>query len=291
MKDARRNNQQLPSSDTVKEMVQNLESIWPRYNFDFFAKFPSLLMPFNQLIEIATLDNIFNVDMGAPDPIDCHLARCEEFKVEASEFIVEHPEQFNLYSQIYDALAAQDPPEKVDLLFVFGSPSNARSAKALSLYQNGMAPKIMVTGRGPNYRKDSAITEGARTAEFLVAAGVPTESVITEEQSINLPDNVKRGIEILSDKDLQPKKVGVVSSEFALLRCWKNWFGFANWPLEILKFAPPVQDPKLGRELWHTNPKGIDIILNEYCKMSIEDLVGQSNFSRSSNLHAIIEAL
>jgi uncharacterized SAM-binding protein YcdF (DUF218 family) len=96
-----------------------------------------------------------------------------------------------------EATANIDNAQAADAIAVFGAaeyagrPSpvlHARLDKAVSLYDEGMAPVIVTLGGGSD--KDSGKTEAGVGRDYLLANGVPFDSIIAETKSFDTEEQV-----------------------------------------------------------------------------------------------------
>jgi uncharacterized SAM-binding protein YcdF (DUF218 family) len=103
-----------------------------------------------------------------------------------------------VYRQI-EATADVDNAQSADAIAVFGAaeyagrPSpvlHARLDKAVSLYNQHMAPIIITLGGGSD--KDSGLTEGGVGRDYLLANGVPYDRIIAETKSIDTEQQVQK---------------------------------------------------------------------------------------------------
>ncbi len=124
-----------------------------------------------------------------------------------------------LFNNVYNYLSETDVPEQADLIFVFGSKATFRTQKAVKLYQDGLAPKILISGKGPFYQQDTtATTEAEILNQFAIQQGVPSESIILEKESITVPDNVKRSLNLVEKMNIPHKSIILVNSPFSQRR-------------------------------------------------------------------------
>jgi uncharacterized SAM-binding protein YcdF (DUF218 family) len=65
------------------------------------------------------------------------------------------------------------PMSRADAIIVLGGEPLARPTEAARLYQQGVAPKVFVTGTG----------DAARCRKVLIGAGVPASAIITEAKA------------------------------------------------------------------------------------------------------------
>ena len=101
-----------------------------------------------------------------------------------------------VYRQI-EATANIDNAQPADAIAVFGAaeyagrPSpvlHARLDKAVSLYNEGMAPVVITLGGGAD--KNSGKTEGGVGRDYLLANGVPFDKIIAETKSFDTEEQV-----------------------------------------------------------------------------------------------------
>ncbi len=101
-----------------------------------------------------------------------------------------------VYRQIVDT-ATVDNAQPADAIAVFGAaeyagrPSpvlHARLDKAVSLYDEEMAPVVVTLGGGSD--KDSGKTEAGVGRDYLLANGVPFDKIIAETKSLDTEEQV-----------------------------------------------------------------------------------------------------
>ena len=102
-----------------------------------------------------------------------------------------------------------DEARNADAIVVFGAaeyagkPSpvfKARLDHALSLYQRGLAPIMIVTGGAGG---DAVHTEGTVGRDYLIANGVPEKSLIAETTSSDTSDSAERVANIMHANNLK----------------------------------------------------------------------------------------
>lgn len=118
-------------------------------------------------------------------------------------------------------LFLQDEPIQVDVALVFGSHeeplSQARARHAASLYQNGFAPLIVLTGGATT---SEALPEAVFMAGILADCGVPKSAMLLEGESRNTIENIRNSLQLLDRKGLlvAPCKVLLVSCPWHMRR-------------------------------------------------------------------------
>jgi len=115
-----------------------------------------------------------------------------------------------------------DEARPADVILVLGAaeyrgrPSpvlRARLDHAFDLYQHGMAPRIMTTGGAGG---DPVFTEGGVGRSYLIGRGVPSESVVVENESESTVESVAMASEIMQRMGL--RSVIVVSDGYHIFR-------------------------------------------------------------------------
>ena len=266
----RTNVTQLPPSIEIWEMLGK-ESSRRAKRFDFLEMNPGI---FTELRNVAvqarandrvvsewqamSFDDVMGSSMNLVDELDHYLS--DETTWQNAK-------------DLYAPLNLQIEPKESDLIFVFGSNINARVDKAIELYRAGIASKIMTTGLGSNYSKQT-MSEGRLQADYAISEGIPAEAIITEECSITTSDNVKRSFDMWQDMDWKPTHVTLVTSEFHLLRAYADMYKFADYDIEIYT-ASPMPTDDLNEINWIKSEFGRRVILNEYAKLIMGSKVDQ----------------
>ncbi len=119
------------------------------------------------------------------------------------------------------------------------------------------------------------IAEAERMADFAIQAGVPTDRIIVEPVAVSIPDNVKRTLDLFDETEFWPQKLIIVSSMHTLLRSTIDWLKFSRRPLSVVRVAPPLVNPGLGREQWAHNDFGRRLVVNEYAKIVNEAIIDE----------------
>ena len=266
----RTNVTQLPPSFEIREMLGK-ESSRRAKRFDFLEMNPGI---FTELRNVAaqarandravsdwqamSFDDVMGSSMNLVDELDHYLS--DETTWQNAK-------------DLYAPLNLQIEPKESDLIFVFGSAINARVDKAIELYRAGIASKIMTTGLGSNYSKQT-MSEGRLQADYAISEGIPAEAIIVEECSITTSDNVKRSFDMWQDMDWKPTRVTLVTSEFHLLRAYADMYKFADYDIEIYT-ASPMPTDDLNEINWIKSEFGRRVILNEYAKLIMGSKVDQ----------------
>lgn len=122
----------------------------------------------------------------------------------------------------------------------------------LSLWRQGLAPQILVTGGKINNEIEADLM-----AEDLNLRGVPATSVIKENNSVNTFENVKNSLIIIKKNNF--KSAIIVTSPYHSYRVQKTWQ--KNWPEgEIYVSSAPKNLLQVGVN----NLAGLTTVIREY---------------------------
>jgi hypothetical protein len=167
----------------------------------------------------------------------------------------------------YDYLAEEDEPAPADLIFAFGAKTPLRAEKAVALYQAGLAPRLMFSGRSPNYAPD-AVAEAETYRRYALDRGVLNEAIITETNSITVPDNVRSSLNLLDARGEPARSFILVNSPYVQRRGWAHFRKYLPDDVRLIRQNCSTA-PKFSREQWFRTPDGIKVVANEYVKMKI----------------------
>lgn len=263
----RSSNTQLPTADELHEILAG-ESQRKAVRYDFLVNHPALFATYKGLgnqvgFSISWIDDYAQLEL---ETLGLAALEATEKLYNFISFGSATQEQLD---GLFDALVIDDRPQACDAIFVFGSPANARIAHAVGLYQRSLAPIIITSGKGPHYGA-TELSEAERTAQFAIEQGVPEGSIMIEPESITLPDNVKRTLDMFELQQFKPQKICVVATSYIMQRAVMEWYKFTPWEIEIIGSAAPAQSPELRKDSWYRSERGIRMLLNEYVKIVLE---------------------
>lgn len=176
-------------------------------------------------------------------------------------------EDIAVLNDVYDYLTEEDTPEKSDLIFVFGAKTLLRIEKAVELYKQEMSPKIVVSGKGPYYAENE-ITEAEIYAKIATENGVPEDSIIIEDASITIPDNVRSSLNLLDEKGISYDSVILVNSPYTQRRGWAHFKKYVPDSVRLTRVNCGTGE-QYKHDTWYKNPTGIDVIVGEYLKAKV----------------------
>lgn len=173
----------------------------------------------------------------------------------------------NLFKKIYVYLSEEDKPQKSDLIFVFAALTLARAEKAVELYKRGFAPLIIFSGCSPIYQKKK-LPEAKEYEKFALSEGVPQNSILVEDNSITIPDNVRTSLNLLDKLRIKPKRIILVNSPYVERRGWVHFKKYLPDKVRLIRVNCSTRT-EYSKENWFKNENGIRAILNEFIKMRI----------------------
>lgn len=263
----RTSNTQLPSAHELAEILAS-ESQRKAVRYDFLEKNSGIFTAYKQAATVVGASDEW-VDQYERLELEtlalAGLSATEQLYAAIRDNKIDQ----DVLDRMFDSLAISDTPRKCDAIFVFGSPANARITRAVELYGQGIAPLIVVSGKGPYYGT-SDLSEAERMAEYAIGHEVPQEAIMIEPESITLPDNVKRTLDRFELQQFKPESLCIVATSYVTQRAAMEWYKFTPWEIEIIATPAEAQSPELRRDAWHQSERGIRMLLNEYAKMVLE---------------------
>jgi len=226
-----------------------------------FATLDPLLKFLNQM---GTDSSLFNLDKGWREA----LSAGQDFIDRVVPFILNQDRQkiATLARTTYRYLAEDDQMEPADLILAFGAKTLARAERAVELYKQGIAPKLLFSGGSPIYNKTKPEAETYR--EIALEAGVPDKDILLEINSITLPDNVRSSLNLLDDMGFTYKTIVLVNSPYAQRRGFGHMQKYTPEGVKILRVNSPTR-AGLREDDWFTNEEGVKYVLHEYGKIWI----------------------
>lgn len=160
-----------------------------------------------------------------------------------------------------------DGCQKADVIIaVSGGDTTARTQKAIDLYMDGWANKLIFSGAASDR---SGPSNAAVMREQALEQGVPSEAIYTEEQSETTKQNAERTQDILQDENI--KTAILVTSRYHMKR---TMLEFQNRAENIEFRASPAEVDNQWSAWWWTTPYGWYLAVSEIIKISIFYLGG-----------------
>lgn len=187
-----------------------------------------------------------------------------------------HTERQNLFDAVYDYLSEADTLQKADIIFVFGSKSTLRIERAVELYKQGYAPKIMISGKGPFYEQKETLSEAEKLGQYAIDHGVPQEALILEKESITIPDNVKRSLNLLEKKSIPHESIILVNSPFSQRRGWAHFSKMSEVGTTLIRVNARTVYRQFSKDGWYKDEVGVKVIVKEFFSLRFSELLNTS---------------
>ena len=176
---------------------------------------------------------------------------------------------------ITEFIFLEDLPEKADLIIVPGNTWPQPARRAAALYQAGMAPYIVVSGRyskgqqtfagaaceGDRY-KGAYMTEADFLTDVLIREGVPETAVLQERKAEFTLENARYIRKLLEEKKMTVKKALICCQAFHARRC-RMYFEYVFQDTDVEFLMCPAVTQGISRCSWMESQKGLDTVLGE----------------------------
>ena len=179
--------------------------------------------------------------------------------------------------QIEDFMFIEDKPEKADVIFVPGNGYPQMAEKAAELYRNGVAPKILPSGRysitagrftGVLDKKECYCgtykTEWDFLKDVLMQNGVPEEAILKEDQATFTYENAIYSRQVTDHAELEIERAILCCKSYHARRCLMYYQ--LLYP-ETEFYVVPVNADGITRENWRKNEEGIDAVTGELSRI------------------------
>jgi uncharacterized SAM-binding protein YcdF (DUF218 family) len=130
--------------------------------------------------------------------------------------------------------------EKADCIIALGNSDIRTAQEAANLLIQGYSGLLVTTGGFGRLTKDSFTKPEAQLfADEAIKRGVPAEKILIEEKSTNTFDNFRFTKKLLTEKNLKPRSILVVTKPYMERRAFMT--ACAIWPdLQIMVASPPL---------------------------------------------------
>jgi uncharacterized SAM-binding protein YcdF (DUF218 family) len=126
-----------------------------------------------------------------------------------------------------------------DCLFVLGNSDIRTADRAVELYEQGLAPLVLITGGAGRYTKDMFTeSEASVFAQRMTLKGVPPRVIFQEDQSTNTGDNFVMGMKKLVRLGYAPGSLIVVTKPYMERRAYAT--GMKQLSGVTLQMASPT---------------------------------------------------
>ncbi|SNU91024.1 DUF218 domain [Streptococcus merionis] len=147
-------------------------------------------------------------------------------------------------------------PQPCDVLFIFSGTHPGHWEKAIEAYQKGYAKTIIVTGgrslTGTAHPDWQGETEAGVIINHLIAAGIPSSSIVAEKQSTNTLENVLYAKKIFDFDAI--KSLMFICKSHATGRQWRTLTKHLpqHIPMIPYTFDTAYQETTITRDNWMT---------------------------------------
>jgi uncharacterized SAM-binding protein YcdF (DUF218 family) len=130
-----------------------------------------------------------------------------------------------------------------DVILCFTSFDLSVPLYVAELYQRGLAPFILVSGKHASaglQKTNWGMTEADKFAEVMAENGVPRDKIILEKAAVNSGENVRFSYELLKRMDRIPRKIILAQKPTMEKRAYATFRKF--WPeekYELMVTSPP----------------------------------------------------
>lgn len=152
---------------------------------------------------------------------------------------------------IWDYMHLNHELKKADIILVLGSHDTSVVEYAADLYLQGWAPLLVLSGSGdihnhePGREQFIGSTEAEVFAEIAKKRGVPSESILVENESQNTGHNFVYSRNLLKENDIEPETAIIVQKPYMERRVYAT--GKVRWPeVELIVTSPPVSENEYG---------------------------------------------
>lgn len=157
-------------------------------------------------------------------------------------------------------LSPRDKLEKSDaIVVVSGGETEARIKEGIWLYKNDYAPKIIFAGAA----REGDVSNALAMKRIAVKSGIPSSSIIIEENSRDTEENAKNTTEIIKREGY--KTIILSTSPYHQRRAYQNFKN--NLPdLKIINWS--AKDSKWRKFGWWKTEDGIRLTFSEILKIT-----------------------
>lgn len=136
------------------------------------------------------------------------------------------------------------------------------------MYNKGYGEYLLLSGNKPLYANKDRISESLRYEEYALSHGVPKNKIITENESISIPDNIRSSLNLLDTKEIVYRNIILVNSPYAQRRGWCFFKKYILNNINLIRINSDIHHD-LMKNSWYKNEYGIRVILSEFIKMKI----------------------
>lgn len=130
--------------------------------------------------------------------------------------------------------------ETADCILALGSHDTRVATRAGQLFLDGYAPLLMFSGGfGRLTEKSWTKSEAEMFEDVALKMGIPKSQIILENKSTNTAENIEFSLKILTEKELIPKKVILVTKPYMERRAYAT-FKIRFPEIDIITASPTI---------------------------------------------------
>ncbi|MFH1683469.1 MAG: YdcF family protein [Candidatus Margulisiibacteriota bacterium] len=165
-------------------------------------------------------------------------------------------------------LVVRDKIEPADIIVVLsGAPDGERVDQAVSLFKDGYADKLLMSGGPLAWR----LTAAEWMRKQAVAQGVPSPAILLEDRSESTRDNALFSLPIIKKNNIASLII-VTSPNHSRRAKWVFKKVFAKEKIKILSY--PVEKSKFQIDRWWTRHEDTQTVMSEYFSLAYYFLKG-----------------
>lgn len=177
------------------------------------------------------------------------------------------------YDALTDFIFVENEPAQADLIFIPGGTFGEIALRAASLYRQGFADRILVSGKysilkdgfsgaasPPEYRGRPFSTEADFLSQVLMEHGVPESAILREESAAYTYENAIFSRDLTDRLGIFPQKAILCCQAFHARRCLL-YYQLLYPETEFL--VCPAVTRGVCRDAWTQDPASIDLVLGE----------------------------
>lgn len=170
-----------------------------------------------------------------------------------------------LIDTITGYLFVADAPERVDVIFIPGSPFPEPMERAVRLYFDGFAPLLLPSGNCWLFHRRGAdcLSECDMLAGIAERSGVPAHAILREDKARHTLDNARLSRKLLDDAGIPVKTAIICCQSFHGRRCLK---AYGKYFRDVKLVVCSVPTRGFGATNWHRTPIGVFKVFTELLK-------------------------
>lgn len=194
------------------------------------------------------------------------------------------------YDYLTEFIFVEDTPQKADAVFIPGGPYGEIAVHAAELYQAGLSPLLVPSGkysivsgkfeevRSPEtYAGRRFETESDFFKQVLLDEGVPETAVLQEREAAYTYQNAIFTRKLLDERGITVKKAILSCQAYHAKRCLMYYQ--LLFP-DTVFYVSPVETRGINRENWHTRAESIELVLKEveHCGSQFHEILTAKRF-------------